>query len=107
MVSKMLQLRCAGDGPNVTSADARKAAAVTIGGTLALVLALMWATARYGSNPYVESLVLVSWMLPMLVGLRYTSLKGRSGRVQAVFIVGNAAVVTAIMLAAVWLNNNN
>lgn len=35
---RMLQLRCAGYGPNVTSADARKAAAVTIFGTLALVL---------------------------------------------------------------------
>ena len=45
MIPKMLQLRGAGYGPNVTAADALKAAAVTIGGTLALVVALMWANA--------------------------------------------------------------
>jgi hypothetical protein len=85
-------------------ADTRKAAVVTIGGTLALVLAWMWAAARYGSNPYLESLALVSWIVPMLFGLRYTSLKGRPGRVQALFIAGNSAIVVAIMLAAAWLS---
>ena len=104
MVSRMLQLRCAGYGQNVTTADALKAAAVTVGGTLGLVVGTTWATVRYGSNPYLESFMLVSWMLPMLFGLRYTSLKGRPGRVQAVFIAANAAVVTAIALAAAWLN---
>ena len=104
MVSKMLQLRCAGYGANVTSADARKAAAVTIVGTLALVLAALWAQTQYGSNQYLESLMLVSWILPFLFSLRYTSLKGRPGRVQAVFIAGNAAVVTAIMLVATWVS---
>ena len=56
MVAKMLKLRVAGYGSNVTDADALKAAAVTIGGTLALVLALTWAIARYGKNAYLESL---------------------------------------------------
>ena len=101
---RMLQLRCAGYGPTVTSADARKAAAVTILGTLALVLPALWAQARYGSNPYLESLMLVSWMFPFLLSLRYTSLKGRTGLVQAVFIAGNAGIVMAIMLTAAWLN---
>jgi len=106
MIPKMLQLRCAGHGPNVTMADGRKAAAVTIGGTLALVLALMWAMARYGSNPYLESLLAVSWLVPMLFGQHYTSMKGRSGRVQAVLIGGPAAIVIAIALAAAWINNS-
>ena len=101
---KVLQLRCAGYGPNVTTADARKAAAVTILGTLALVLSALWARAQYGRNPYLESLMLVSWMFPWLFSLRYTSLKGRAGLVQAVFIVGSAAGVIAIMLVAAWLN---
>ena len=104
MVSRMLQLRCAGYGADVTSADARKAAAVTIGGTLMLVLAALWAQAQYGSNRYLESLLLISWMLPWLFSLRYTSLKGRPGLVQAVFVAGSAAVVIAIMLVATWLN---
>ena len=51
MVPKMLKLRCAGYGPDYTAADNLKAAAVTIGGTLALALALMWAMARYGKIP--------------------------------------------------------
>ena len=60
MVPKMLKLRCAGYGPTVTAADSRKAAAVTIGGTLALALALTWAMTRYGKNPYLESLLAMS-----------------------------------------------
>jgi hypothetical protein len=55
MVSKMVQLRCAGDGPNVTAADHLKAAAVTIGGTLALVVPSCWAIVRYGKDPYTSS----------------------------------------------------
>jgi hypothetical protein len=104
MVPKMLRLRCAGHGPNVTAVDGRKAAAVMIVGTLALVLALMWPMVRYGSNPYLESLLSVSWLVPMLFSQRYTSLKGRPGRVQAVFIASFSAIVIAIALAAAWIN---
>ena len=106
MVPKMLKLRCAGYGSNVTTADARKAAAVTIVGTLALVLPLTWALARYGKNPYLESLLLVSWLVPVLFGQRYTSFKGRSGRVQAVLIGVTSAIVIAIALGTAWLNAN-
>ena len=84
--------------------DSRKAATVTIGGTLALVLALMWPMVRYGSDPYLESLVAVSWLVPVLFSQRYTSLKGRPGRVQAVLIGGPAAIVIGIALAAAWVN---
>lgn len=105
MVSRMLQLRCAGYGTNVTAADSRKAAAVTIVGTLALVLSALWAQAQYGRNHYLESLLLISWMLPWLFSLRYTSLKGRPGAVQVVFIGGSATVVIAIMLVAAWLSS--
>jgi hypothetical protein len=48
--------------------------------------------------------MLVSWMFPWLFSLRYTSLKGRAGVVQTVFIVGCAVTVIAIMLVATWLN---
>jgi hypothetical protein len=104
---RMLKLRCAGYGPNVTSADAWKAAAVTILGTLALVLPALWAYRHYGSNPYLEALMLNSWMFAFLFSLRYTSLKGRAGLVQAVFIVGTGAIVMAIALGAVWLGTSN
>jgi hypothetical protein len=106
MVPKMLKLRCAGYGPNVTTADARTAAAVTIGGTLALVLSLTWAIAHYGKNPYFDSLLALSWLVPFAFSQRYTSLKGRPARVQAVLIVGQAAFVLAVALGAAWLNSN-
>lgn len=106
MVSKMLQLRCAGAGPNLTPADHRKAMAVTIGGSLALVLALSWAIVRYGKNPYLIAFTTVSYIVPSLFSQRYTTLKGRSGRVQAVLIGGPSAIVIAVVLAAVWLSTN-
>ena len=106
MVPKMLKLRFAGYGSNVATADAFKAAAVMIGGTLALVLALTWAMTHYGNNDYLEAFLAMSWMVPFLFSQRYTGLKGRSGGVLAVLIGGPTAVVMAIVLGAVWLNNN-
>jgi hypothetical protein len=106
MVPKMLKLRFAGYGSNIATADALKAAAVTIGGTLAMVLALTWAIAHYGKNDYLAAFLTVSWVVPLLFSKRYTDLKGSSGRVQAVLIVGPAAIVMLIVLAAVWLKNH-
>ena len=105
MIPKMLKLRCAGYGSDYTRADALKAAGVTIGGTLAIMLGLMWARARFGENPYLESLLMVSWLLPFLFSQRYTDLKGRSGRVQALMIGGPAVIVIAIALGAAWINS--
>ena len=105
MLPNMLQLRCGGYGPTVTSADNRKAAAVTIGGALALVIPLTWATARDGNDSYVFSYLFsfmtVSWLLPVTFSERYTS-EGRPGRVQTVVIGGQAAILIAIALVAGW-----
>jgi hypothetical protein len=105
MVPKILKLRCAGYGPDVTAADTRKAAAVTIGGTLGLVAALMWAMANYGRNPYFDSLMVMGWLVPFLFSQHYTTYKGRPARVQAVLIGVPAVIVIAIAMAAAWLNN--
>ncbi len=78
---------------------------MTVGGTLALVLTLTWAIRRYGENPYLESLLPVAWLVPFIFSQRYTDLKGRSGRVQAVLIGGPTAIVIAIALSAGWINN--
>ena len=104
MVPRMLQLKCAGYGPNVTTADNLKAAALVIGGSLLAALAYTWATARYGTDPYVESLFLVSWLVFFVFSQHYTTLKGRRVPVQAVLIGGQAAVLIAIALAAAWIN---
>ena len=86
-------------------ADGLKAAAVTIGGTLALVGVLTVATNLYGKNPYFESLLAMGWLVPFLFSQRYTYLKGRPGRVQAVLIGGPAVIVIAIALSAAWTNS--
>jgi hypothetical protein len=104
MVSQMLQLRCAGHGPDVTKADKMKAAGIVIGGSLLAAIAYTWATARYGRAPYVESLFLVSWLVFFAVSQHYTTWKGRPALVQAVLIGGQTAVVIAIALAAAWIN---
>jgi hypothetical protein len=104
MVPRMLQLRCAGYGPNVTKADNLKAAAVVIGGSLLSAIGYTWSATRYGRDPYLESLFLVSWLVFFAFSQHYTTLKGRSALVQAVLIGGQAAVVTAIALAAAWIN---
>jgi hypothetical protein len=104
MVPRMLQLRCAGYDPNVTKADKVKAAAIVIGGSLLAALAYVWATPRYGKDPYLESLFLVSWLVFFVVSQHYTTLKGRPALVQALLIGGQALVVVAIALAAGWAN---
>ena len=106
MLPKMLQLRSGGYGPDVTVADSLKAAAVTIGGTLALVGVLTGAIKLYGKNPYFESLLAMGWLVPFLFSQHYTYLKGRPARVQAVLIGGPAVIVIAIALGNAWINNN-
>jgi len=104
MIPKMLRLRGFGYGATYTAADALKAAALTIVGSLAVVLASTWAKTRYGENPYLESLALVLWIVPFLFGLSFTELKGHSCRVRAVFVGAPSAIVIAIALASAWAN---
>ncbi len=104
MVPRMLKLRCAGYGVDYTRGDALKAAGITIGGTLVLVLLIKAALARYGANAYLESLLAVAWLLPLLFSQRYTDLKGHSGRVQAVFLGIPAVIVLTLALTSAWIS---
>ena len=80
--------------------DSFKAAAVTIGGTLALMGVLTGAMKLYGKNAYLESLLAMGWLVPFVFSQHYTYLKGRPARVQAVLIGGPAVIVIAIALEA-------
>ena len=102
-MTNMFQLRCAGYVPDITAADKRKSVAVMIGGTLLLTLIWLWGVGQFKGNPYVEAMPVMAFILPYLIGLRFTQLKHRRGAVQAVFIGVNAAVAMAIMLGAAWL----
>lgn len=106
MLPNMLQLRSGGCVPDVTVADSFKAAAVIVGGTLALVAVLTGASTLYGKSPYFESLLAMGWLVPFIFSQHYTYLKGYPARVQAVLIGGPAVIVIAIALGNAWINNN-
>lgn len=104
MLSQMLHLKCNGHGPDFSAADGRKAAAITIGGSLAAAIAYVWTVSQNGGGPYVTSLFSVSWLVAYAFSQRFTSLKGRSGRVQAVLIGGQVVFVVGIALGAAWIS---
>lgn len=104
MIAKMMQLKCAGHGPRINAGDTRRATAIMLGGTLALTLLWVWSVARFGKNDYVTALSPMAWFLPMMLSLRYTSLKGRSALVQTIFIGGFSVLFAAFLLLAAWVN---
>jgi hypothetical protein len=102
MIARMMQLKCAGYGPDVTSSDKVKNAAVTIGGSLGLALLWLWSTWHFGKNAYVMALSPMAYFFPYLLGLHYTSLKGRSARTQAILIIGFTAALAAFFVLIGW-----
>jgi hypothetical protein len=105
MLSRMQQLTGGGCEPEVTPADGLKAAAVTIGGTLAIAAVLTMAIRTYGKNAYLESLLTMGWLVPFLFSQHYTYLKGRPASVQAVLVGGPSVILLAIALGSAWINS--
>ena len=58
---------------------------------------------RIGDRTYVDSFSAMAFLVPYLVSLRYTSLKGRSPRTQSIFITGMIVVLTLILGTAGWI----
>jgi hypothetical protein len=103
MVARLMQLQCAGCSPDITASDRRKSAAMNIGGTIVLVVPWLWAVRQFHGNGYVMALAPMTYILPYLLGLRYTSLHGRSRRAQAVLIAGLGAALVAFLLVVGWI----
>ena len=103
MMANLMQLKCAGCSPNITASDKRKSTAMNIGGTLVLVLPWLWAVRLSHGNGYVMALAPMTYILPYLLGLRYTSLNGRSGRAQAIVITCLGALLVAFLLVVMWI----
>jgi hypothetical protein len=104
MFSRLARFDCTGAlGPDVTRADRVKANVMTLGGTLVLTLIWMSAHIKAGDKAYLDALSPMAFIVPMLMSMRYTSLKRRPAGVQAVFIGGLLLLVTAILLAAGWV----
>ena len=110
MIARIMQLKCAGYGPSVTGADRVKNNIVNIGGTLVLAVAWVlavsiWKHRELSGSVYVMSLFPMTYLLPYLAGLRYTSLKGRSRRAQLILIVGLSAALTTFLLLVGWITS--
>jgi hypothetical protein len=103
MIARMMQLKCAGYGPDVTASDKRKSVAVILAGTLALTPLWLWAQWRQ-ENVYALALAPMAYLFPYLLSLHYTSLKGRSARAQAIFIGGLGVALAAFFAAVGWIS---
>src|SRR5687768_17228841 len=102
MLNRIARLECSLSA-DVSTEDQRKSAGVMIGGTIVLTLAWMALRRQLGDNPYVDSLSVMPFLIPFLLSMRYTYLKGRPASVQAVFIAGLSVLLTAFMRAAGWV----
>jgi hypothetical protein len=63
----------------------------------------MAAHIRIGDNTYVDSLSLMTFIIPLLFSMRYTYLKKRPASVQAVFVIGFSVLIAGFMLGAGWI----
>src|SRR6185437_8341395 len=109
MIPRIMQLACGGYGPEITRTDKVRNLAISVGGTVVLSLlwlALVWLAKRheFSGQTYLLSAAPMMYVIPYLIGLRYTSLKGRSALSQAMVIGGTSAVVLAILMAAGWIS---
>ena len=103
MLARAMNFRCAGYGPQITREDQWKSAAVMLGATVVLTFAWVWLHIRTGDDPYVDSFSLMPMLAALLLSMRYTYLKGRSGPTQAIFIGGTIAMLTAVFGLAGWI----
>ncbi len=104
MIARTMQLKCAGYGPHVGAIDKTKSTTVMLGGTLFLAALYLWSVWQFGKNAYVVALSPMAYFLPILISLRWTALKGRSNRTQAIFIGGFSAGLTAFFLLVEWIS---
>jgi len=104
MIARLMRFECAGYGTPVTPADVKKSLAITLVGTIVLLLGWWWIKQTVGGNSYLTALSINSFYFPYLFSLRYTSLKGRSASVQWTFIAGLTCAMVMLSLLAGWIS---
>ena len=104
MLNRIISLDCrTALGASVTKEDQWRAAGAAILGTVVLTAIWMGVHVRIGDNDYVDSLSVLTFVIPWLFSMRYTYLKERPASVQAVFIGGFSLLLAAMMLGAGWI----
>jgi hypothetical protein len=58
---------------------------------------------RLGDRTYVDAFSALAFLVPYLVSMRYTTLKGRAPATQTIFIGGMIVIVTLILGTAGWI----
>ena len=105
MLARMLRLRCAGQGAQMTTADGVKGAGIVLGGTLLSVLLAAWMR-RQAVNPvFTEALLLNGWLFAFVLSMPYTTLKGWPRGTQAIFIGVLLTVLAVVALGGTWINS--
>jgi hypothetical protein len=99
MFARMMKLKCAGYGPQVTARDQWTSLAIQLGGTVVLAATWMWLRAIYRGNPYLEAGSFLTFLAPFVLSMPFNSLKGRSREAQAAIVGGTLALLLAIALA--------
>jgi hypothetical protein len=103
MLATMLKLGCSGSDVKVTRQDAFKSTAVMLGGTI--VLTALWLTlrARLADRTYTDAFSAMTFLVPYLLSMPYTTLKGRSPLTQTIFIGGMILILTLILGTSGWI----
>lgn len=109
VIAQLMQLKCAGYGPGVSHSDRAMHTTINLAGTFTLAvvwLAMVWFWKHHqiGGKTYLMALAPMTYLVPFLIGLRYTSLKGRSLGSQAILIVGVSAGLATLLIFAGWLS---
>lgn len=103
MLGTMMKLGCA-EG-RVSREDRGKSLAVNLGGTAFLTLIWVMLRVQFGHRASLSGFSALAFMIPYLFSLRYTSLKGRSAKTQAIFIGGMTLVLIAIFSIAAFIGS--
>lgn len=77
-MARIRQVGCASSRPAVSTGDAVRSATVMIGGTLAFTLLWLWTQWQFRESVYLEAVGPMAFLLPYLLNLHFTSLKGRT-----------------------------
>jgi hypothetical protein len=69
------------------------------------VLVATWMRRQAVDPAYTQALINNGWLVSFVVSMRYTTLKGWSGRTQAIFTGVLLTLVALLALAGAWINS--
>jgi hypothetical protein len=96
MLARALRFDCSA---GFTRREQWQSGIATIAGTIVLTLGWMWLHARIGDNSYVDAFSALAFVIPILMGVRFTYLKDRPFSVYVAFVLTMTALVAGFLAA--------